>query len=128
MSKKLVSKVIGSTIGGGALDMFGIRQQDQQEKAAKQAARVQEEQARQQAAQAAEAAAQAQRQIALDGERQNAQRAAEESQQVETSTPTLELSINTETPAQRRKRFQGTTIGGSAGDTGATGTGISLRV
>lgn len=121
--KKAVSKVLGSTIGGGVFDVFGLKQAEQQQKAAKQQARQQEEQARQQAAQAAESAAQAQRQIQMDTERQQAQQAAQEAQQVDVATPTLELTVSTESPTQKRKRYQGQSIGGTS-----VGSGISLRV
>ena len=116
MSKKAIKKVVSGFTLGGALDVFGFKQQEAQEKADKQNARAQEEQARQQAAQAAEAAAQAARQQQLDAERQQVTQAAAEQKTVQTETPTITLAIEDAVPVgERRKRFRGQSVGGSSG-------------
>ena len=119
MSKKILRKVMDPLKLPDPLDLWGDKAAEQQ-KAAKQAGQAQEQQARMQAQQAAEASAQAQKQIQLDSERQQAQQAAGESQQVDTALPTIELAVDVQPVQTKRKKFQGTSIGGA--------TGASLRV
>lgn len=120
MSKKALRKVMDPLKLPDPLDLWGEKAAAQQ-KQASEAAAAQEEQARQQAAQAAEAAAQAQRQISIDTERQQAQTAAAEAEQVDVSTPTIELAGDaTETTQAKRRKFQGQSLG--------TARGASLRV
>lgn len=119
MSKKILRKVMDPLKLPDPLDLWGEKAA-KQEKQAKQAAQAQEAQARAQAAQAAEASAQAQRQIQLDTERQQAMQQATEAQQVDTALPTIELAIDVQPVQKKRKQFQGGSIGGA--------TGASLRV
>lgn len=119
MSKKMLRKVMDPLKLPDPLDLWGEKAA-KQEKTAKEAGQAQEQQARMQAAQAADASAQAQKQIQLDSERQQAMAAAQESQQVDTALPTIEFAVDVQPVQKKRRQFQG------AGETGATGA--SLRV
>lgn len=113
-SKKVLRKVMDPLKLPDPLDLWGEKA-EKAEKQARQAADQQETQARAQAAQSAEAAAQAQRQIQLDSERQQALQAAGEAQQVDTALPTIELAVDVQPVQSKRKKFQGQSLGGSAG-------------
>ena len=94
-----------------------------QQKQAREQANIARQQAQQQQQQAAEAARASAMQMRTDTDRQRIIASQQDQSPVDTSSPTVEDS-NTETAAERRRKYRAPQVGGTGGGTG----GASIRL